>query len=71
MVAKIIASGASRGEAIARTADALRATRVEGIRSNREFLIACLADSEFAAGNISTRFIEERGKLLSQAANGA
>ncbi len=68
LIAKIIAAGEDRAAAIAGAAAALRATRVEGIRTNREFLIACLEDSVFAAGDATTRFIDDRGKLLLEAA---
>ena len=64
LIAKVIVAGENRIAAIAAATDALRATRVEGIRTNREFLFACLEDSVFAAGGATTRFIEERGKLL-------
>ena len=68
LIAKIIAWGEDRAAAIANAADALRSTRVEGIETNREFLVACLEDSVFASGRATTRFIDERGKLLLEAA---
>ncbi len=67
LIAKIIASGEDRAAAIANAADALRATRIEGIKTNREFLIACLEDPVFAAGRATTRFIDEHGQRLVQA----
>jgi 3-methylcrotonyl-CoA carboxylase alpha subunit len=69
LIAKIIAWGEDRAAAIANAADALRSTRVEGIKTNREFLVACLEDSVFASGRATTRFIDERGKLLLEAAS--
>ncbi|ESR25643.1 acetyl-CoA carboxylase biotin carboxylase subunit [Lutibaculum baratangense] len=65
MIAKVIAWGETRDEARARAAEALRATRVEGIRTNLAFLVACLEDEAFAAGDVHTGFIEtRRGELL-------
>jgi 3-methylcrotonyl-CoA carboxylase alpha subunit len=68
LIAKIIAWGEHRAAAIASAADALKSTRVEGIKTNREFLVACLEDSVFASGRATTRFIDERGKMLLEAA---
>jgi 3-methylcrotonyl-CoA carboxylase alpha subunit len=68
LIAKIIAWGEDRAAAIANAADALKSTRVEGIKTNREFLVACLEDTVFASGRATTRFIDERGKLLLEAA---
>jgi acetyl/propionyl-CoA carboxylase alpha subunit len=67
LVAKIIAWGEDGAAAIASAAGALKSTQVEGIKTNREFLLACLEDSVFAAGRATTRFIDERGKHLSEA----
>ena len=64
MLAKIVVLGRTRREAIGRATEALRSCRVEGIRTNREFLLACLHDPLFAAGDVSTGFIEQRHKLL-------
>jgi acetyl/propionyl-CoA carboxylase alpha subunit len=64
MIAKLIAWGEDRDAARARAAEALRAMRIEGIRNNREFLIACLEDTLFAAGDVHTGFIDARQKLL-------
>ena len=60
LVAKVIAWGESRADARATLADALRAFAIEGIRTNRDFLIACLGDEVFAAGDVSTAFIDQR-----------
>jgi len=64
MLAKVIAHGASRDEARARCADALRRFSIEGVRHNRDFLVACLLDPQFAAGDVSTGFIENRRESL-------
>ena len=68
LLAKIVSHGADRAAAIARAIVALRETTVEGIASNREFLIACLASEEFAAGDVHTRFIDDHGATLLKAA---
>lgn len=64
LVAKVIAHGATRDAARARAAAALRELAVDGIRTNRDFLIACLEHDAFAAGDVSTGFIEQRLKSL-------
>lgn len=64
MIAKIIAWGADRDAARAGALKALRDLRIDGIRSNRDFLIACLADQAFAEGDVHTGFIETRHAAL-------
>src|SRR3546814_960215 len=64
MVAKLIAWGEDRDTARGRAATALRALRVEGIHTNREFLIACVEDEMFAAGDVHTGFIDARRSAL-------
>jgi geranyl-CoA carboxylase alpha subunit len=63
MVAKIIASGPDRETARLRLIEALRNTVLFGTPCNREFLLACLENPCFAAGEATTAFIaEEFGK---------
>ncbi|WP_299565507.1 biotin carboxylase N-terminal domain-containing protein [uncultured Sulfitobacter sp.] len=64
MIAKIIAWGEDRATAIERLRSALETTRIEGPKTNRDFLIAVLGDPEFKAGAIWTGFVEERRKSL-------
>lgn len=59
MVAKIIASGATRDIARQRLIDALQETVLFGTRHNRDFLLACLQRDTFARGAATTAFIEE------------
>ena len=57
MIAKVIASGATREEARRRLVKALRDTVVLGPTTNRHFLIRLLEHPEFAAGQATTAFI--------------
>ncbi|MBE0689217.1 MAG: hypothetical protein IH587_03735, partial [Anaerolineae bacterium] len=66
-LAKVIALGATRADAIRRLNYALAQIRLLGIRSNVAFLRRLLADSEFAAGEIDTGFIERHPELLREA----
>jgi 3-methylcrotonyl-CoA carboxylase alpha subunit len=58
MLAKVVTSGRDRAEAIRRMRRALRTLSVQGVRTNRDFLLATLAHPAFAAGEIDTHFIE-------------
>ena len=58
MIAKIIAHGATRDEALDRLAEALGQTRVAGPRSNVAFLKALCEAGEFRAGRFDTGFID-------------
>jgi 3-methylcrotonyl-CoA carboxylase alpha subunit len=60
LIAKVIAWGGTRDEARQKLTSALRALELDGVRNNRDFLIACLADEAFAAGDVSTGFIDQR-----------
>jgi 3-methylcrotonyl-CoA carboxylase alpha subunit len=64
MIAKIIAHGGDRNEARGNLIAALKEFQIEGIHNNRDFLIACLNDNVFAAGHVSTGFIDARLSLL-------
>ena len=64
MIAKIIAWGQNRDAALDRARLALEALRVEGLKTNREFLIAVLDDAEFRAGEVWTGFVDARRKSL-------
>ncbi|HEV2365077.1 MAG TPA: biotin carboxylase N-terminal domain-containing protein [Caulobacteraceae bacterium] len=58
MVAKVIAHAASRREAAALLARALETTRIQGLTTNRDFLVACLRSPQFLAGDTTTDFID-------------
>jgi 3-methylcrotonyl-CoA carboxylase alpha subunit len=57
MIAKIIASGADRTEAVNRLRAALNATEVVGVATNKVFLQAIAAHPAFAAAELDTGFI--------------
>ena len=57
MLAKVIAHGPSRDDARRTLARALNDTRLHGVESNRELLIAILREAEFAAGDIDTGYL--------------
>lgn len=64
MVAKIIVRAPSRDAAIESAISALEAIEVEGIQTNREFMIACLKHEDFAAGRVHTSFIDANQREL-------
>ncbi|MBU6272400.1 MAG: biotin/lipoyl-binding protein [Betaproteobacteria bacterium] len=58
MIAKVIVRAPTRREAAARLARVLETSRLQGIVSNRDFLVATLRTPEFLAGDTTTDFIE-------------
>lgn len=58
MIAKLIAHGVTREEAIRTLSEAVRQTRVLGLKSNKAFLAAILAHPAFGKGDVSTGFID-------------
>ena len=64
MIAKIIAWGDDRPEALARLADALAATEIVGPATNIGFLERIARSSAFAAGGVTTGFIADHGATL-------
>ncbi len=64
MIAKVIASGATRAEAAARLGAACGEVEVWPVRTNAGFLRRALADEDFVAGKIDTAFIEQRIERL-------
>jgi len=69
LLAKVITSGPTRNAARRRMTDALAQFEIGGIASNRDFLMACLADDDFAAGDVWTGFIDQRRDRLVAAVN--
>ena len=58
MIAKIIAHGRDRQEAIARMRRTLEMTVIEGIKTSIPLHLKILADPDFVAGRLSTSFME-------------
>jgi propionyl-CoA carboxylase alpha chain len=58
MLAKVIAHAPTRDEAALRLALALERSRIRGVTTNRDFLVAALRHPEFLAGHTTTDFIE-------------
>ncbi len=59
LVAKIIATGETRAEAVERLSQALAGTVIGGLETNLDYLRAVLADLEFRRGGFPTRFLNE------------
>ncbi|MDE4174712.1 acetyl-CoA carboxylase biotin carboxylase subunit [Phaeobacter sp. PT47_59] len=59
MLAKLIAHGATRDEALERLIGALKDLALFGPASNRDFLLQVLSHPEFAAGKATTGFIAD------------
>ncbi|MFN9153648.1 MAG: acetyl/propionyl/methylcrotonyl-CoA carboxylase subunit alpha [bacterium] len=64
MIAKVIAHGASRGEAIDRLLVALGEVRIEGVETNLLFLQRTLDHASFRAGEVFTGFIDAHKAVL-------
>ena len=58
MIAKIIAYGANRNEAISKMKRALEELVIDGVNSNRDFLFE-IKNPNFIRGNYDTSFIEK------------
>jgi acetyl/propionyl-CoA carboxylase alpha subunit len=61
MIAKVIARGATREDARRRLATALRRAEVQGLTTNRDFLVRVLDHPEFRAGTADTHFLLRHG----------
>ena len=59
MIAKFIAHGADREQAIARLIDAIDAVRIEGVETNLAFLRRTLEHPAFRMGELSTGFVDQ------------
>ena len=64
MIAKVIAQGDDRDQAIATLIQALRETEVAGISTNRDFLIRVLSHPDFKSGMLDTGFIAAKEDVL-------
>ena len=59
MIAKIIAFGTSRNEAISKMKRALEELVIDGVQTNRDFLFDIITHPDFIRGNFDTSFIEK------------
>ncbi|MGH9055889.1 MAG: acetyl/propionyl/methylcrotonyl-CoA carboxylase subunit alpha [Acidimicrobiales bacterium] len=66
MLAKVVTHAPTRSEAALRLALALERTRIRGVTTNRDFLVAVLRHPQFLAGDTATDFIERSGVHLSR-----
>ncbi len=61
LLAKVVAHGTDRAAALERMIRALRETRVAGVRTNVDLLLATLEHPAFRAGALHTSFLAEHG----------
>jgi acetyl/propionyl-CoA carboxylase alpha subunit len=64
LIAKLIGHGADRDQAIERSLAGLRASAIESIHSNLQFLIKVLDHPAFRAGEVHTGFVDAHGPRL-------
>ena len=62
LLAKLIVHGESRDVAIQKMQASLREFVVHGVTTNIDFMQAVLSHPDFAAGNVSTKWVEDRFK---------
>ncbi|WP_281824828.1 biotin carboxylase N-terminal domain-containing protein [Sphingobium sp. BS19] len=67
MIAKVIAHGGTRVEAIKRLSAMLEGTAVWPVRTNASFLVEALAHPDFIAGDVDTGLIGRDGEAMAQA----
>lgn len=67
MIAKLIATGDDRGEAIAELASILDEVEVWPVRTNAWFCLNCLEDESFRAGAMTTSLLDKRHEELTTA----
>jgi propionyl-CoA carboxylase alpha chain len=61
MLAKVIAHAPTRAEAAGKLALALERSRIRGVTTNRDFLVATLRHDRFLSGETATSFIDDSG----------
>ena len=66
MLAKVVAHAPTRGEAALALALALQRSRIRGVTTNRDFLVAALHHPDFLAGRTTTSFIERSAVPLAR-----
>ncbi len=70
MLAKLTCRGRTFPIAVARARRAVAEFRIRGVSTNIAFLAAVLEDPDFAAGNVTTSFIETHPQLLTARSSG-
>ncbi|HZI38340.1 MAG TPA: acetyl/propionyl-CoA carboxylase subunit alpha, partial [Acidimicrobiia bacterium] len=70
-LATIVASAATRPEALRRLVTTLEAARLHGVRTNRDLLVAALRHPEFAAGAVDAGFLDRHHAALAVPRGGA
>ena len=66
MLAKAISHAPTRTESARRLALALERSRIRGVTTNRDYLVAALRDDKFLAGQATTSFVEQGGVPLTR-----
>jgi acetyl-CoA carboxylase biotin carboxylase subunit len=59
LLAKLIAHGRERDDALATMTTALEDVEVTGVQTNRALLARLVADSRFKSGNVTTNWLEQ------------
>ena len=59
MLAKVVSWAPTREQAARRLGAALRGTRVHGVVTNRDLLVAVLSEPAFLAGDVSTAYLDD------------
>lgn len=70
MLAKLTCRGRTFSDAVKRARRAVAEFRIRGVATNIPFLLALLDDPDFAAGRVTTSFIETHPELLTARAPG-
>jgi propionyl-CoA carboxylase alpha chain len=63
LLANIVAHAPTRAGAASRLRELLAEIRIAGVRTDRELLMALLAEDDFLAGRTTTRYLEEHAEL--------
>ena len=64
MIAKLVATGDDRNDAMLNLAAALYGLRIWPVTTNAAFLLACLQDTTFQSGEMTTSLIADRGDVI-------
>ena len=67
LLAKVVAHGPTRAQAMARLARGLRTARISGVRTNVACLLAVLAEEDFAAARTPTSYLARHPETLAGA----